>query len=144
MNTAGSTVKLGRKEGENFKRKTDELSNRRNGDYGKKEEEEVKRSFRCRECEGFGHYQVECRTFLRRQKKNYYATLSYEDSNDNEVDHGFNAFTECITEINLNNSACSDKDEDEDLMFEELKMLRKEDSEARAIQKERTRFDGRK
>ncbi|KAA0026167.1 putative mitochondrial protein [Cucumis melo var. makuwa] len=44
---------------------------------------------------------VECPTFLRRQKKNYYATLSDENSDDNEVDHGLNAFTTCITEINL-------------------------------------------
>ncbi|KAA0042904.1 gag-proteinase polyprotein [Cucumis melo var. makuwa] len=105
-NTAGPTTKPGRKDAENFTIKADELSNKRNGDYGKKNEE-VGRSFR------------------------------YEDSNDNEVDHGLNAFTACITEINLDDSECSDKDEDEDLTFEKLKMLRKEDLEARAIQKER-------
>ncbi|KAL0539488.1 hypothetical protein IC582_023702 [Cucumis melo] len=136
MNIAGPTAKLGRKDGENFTRKIDELSNRRNGDHEKKTEE-VERSFRCRECEGFNHYKAECPTFLRRQKKNYYATLSDEDSDDNEVDHGLNVFTTCITKINLDDSECSDKDENEDLTFEELKMLRKEDSEARAIQKER-------
>ncbi|KAA0066731.1 gag-pol polyprotein [Cucumis melo var. makuwa] len=49
-----------------------------------------------------------------------------------------NAFTTCITKINLNDdSKCSDNDEDEDLALEKLKMLRKEDLEARAIQKER-------
>ena len=49
-----------------------------------------------------------------------------------------NAFTACITEINSEvDSECSDIDEDEELTLEELKMLRKEDSEARVIQKER-------
>ncbi|KAA0055979.1 Peptidase aspartic, catalytic [Cucumis melo var. makuwa] len=38
---------------------------------------------------------------------------------------------------NGEDSECSDEDGDEDLTFEELKMLRKEDTEARAIQKER-------
>ncbi|KAA0025740.1 putative mitochondrial protein [Cucumis melo var. makuwa] len=81
---------------------------------------------------------AECPTFLRRQKKNYYATLSDEDSDDAEVDHGMNAFTTCITDINLDDdSECSDNDKDEDLTLEKLKMLRKKDSEARAIQKER-------
>ncbi|KAA0060391.1 gag-pol polyprotein [Cucumis melo var. makuwa] len=46
--------------------------------------------------------------------------FSYRRNNDHEAD-----------------SECSDIDEDEELTLEELKMLRKEDSEARAIQKER-------
>ncbi|KAA0033000.1 putative mitochondrial protein [Cucumis melo var. makuwa] len=81
---------------------------------------------------------TECLTYLIRQKKNYYATLSDEDSDNAEVDHGMNAFTACITEINLDDDGeCSDNDEDEELTLEKLKMLRKEDSESRAIQKER-------
>ncbi|KAA0025370.1 putative mitochondrial protein [Cucumis melo var. makuwa] len=49
-----------------------------------------------------------------------------------------NAFTTCFIEIDLeDNSGCSDEDGDEDLTFEELKMLWKEDIEAIAIQKER-------
>ncbi|TYK03156.1 gag-pol polyprotein [Cucumis melo var. makuwa] len=81
---------------------------------------------------------VECPTYLKRQKKNYYATLSDEDSDDDKDDHGMNAFTTCITEINSEvDSECSDNDEDEELTLEKLKMLRKEDLEARAIQKER-------
>ncbi|KAA0055055.1 gag-pol polyprotein [Cucumis melo var. makuwa] len=98
MNTAGTTVKTERHDGENSTRKVNDFSYRRNNDYGKKKED-VGRSFRCRECEGFGHYQAECPTFLRRQKKNYYATLSDEDSDDAEVDHGMNAFTTCITDF---------------------------------------------
>ena len=53
--------------------------------------------FRCRECGRVGHYQVECRTFLRKQKKNFHATLADEDTNDSEDDSGMNAFTACIT-----------------------------------------------
>ncbi|KAA0047611.1 gag-pol polyprotein [Cucumis melo var. makuwa] len=44
----------------------------------------------------------------------------------------------CIIEINSEvDNECSDIHEDEELTLEKLKMLRKEDSEARAIQKER-------
>ncbi|KAA0059174.1 F5J5.1 [Cucumis melo var. makuwa] len=75
------------------------MARKRNSDHGKKKEN-VGRSFRCRECEGFGHYQAE--------------------EINSEVD-----------------SECSDIDEDEELTLEELKILRKEASEARAIQKER-------
>ncbi|KAA0032911.1 gag-pol polyprotein [Cucumis melo var. makuwa] len=49
-----------------------------------------------------------------------------------------NAFTTCFTKIDPgDDSGCSDEDNDKDLTFEELKMLRKEDTEARAIQNER-------
>ncbi|KAA0050476.1 gag-pol polyprotein [Cucumis melo var. makuwa] len=137
LNTVGRTEKTGRHDDENSTRNVNDLSYRRNSDHGKKKED-LGRSFRCRECEGFGHYQVECPTYLKRQKKNYYATLSDEDSDDDKDDHGMNAFTTCITEINSEvDSECSDNDEDEELTLEKLKMLRKEDLEARAIQKER-------
>ncbi|KAA0063827.1 gag-pol polyprotein [Cucumis melo var. makuwa] len=78
MNTAKTTVKTGRHDGENSTRKAIDFSYRRNSDHA------------------------------------------------------------CITEINLeDDSECSDNDENEELKLEKLKMLRKEDSEARAIQKER-------
>ncbi|TYK09548.1 gag-pol polyprotein [Cucumis melo var. makuwa] len=126
-----------RHDGENSTRKGNDFSYRRNSDHGKKKKN-IGRSFSCRECEGFGHYQAECPTYLRRQKKNYYVILSDKHSNDDEVDHSMNAFTACITEINSEvESECSDNDEDEKLTLEKLKMLRNEDSEARAIQKER-------
>ncbi|TYK23179.1 gag-pol polyprotein [Cucumis melo var. makuwa] len=44
---------------------------------------------------------AECPTFLRRQKKNYYATLSDEDSNDDEVNNGMNACTTCTDNLDL-------------------------------------------
>ncbi|TYK22564.1 gag-pol polyprotein [Cucumis melo var. makuwa] len=137
LNTAGESEKTGRHDGENSIRKVNDFSYRRNSDHGKKKED-VGRSFRCRECEGFGHYQVECPTYLRRRTKNYCATLFDEDLDDEEDDHGMNDFTACITKINSEaDSECFDTNEDEELTLEELKMLRKEDSEARAIQKER-------
>ena len=64
--------------------------------------------------------------------------MSDEESDNDEDDHGINAFTACITEINSEaDSESSNINEDEELTLEELKILRKEDSEARAIQKER-------
>ncbi|TYK17067.1 Retrovirus-related Pol polyprotein from transposon TNT 1-94 [Cucumis melo var. makuwa] len=74
LNTAGKTEKTGRHDGENFIRKVNDFSYRRNRDH------EI----------------------------------------NSEVD-----------------SECFDINEDEELTLEELKMLRKEDSEARVIQKER-------
>ncbi|KAA0059924.1 Peptidase aspartic, catalytic [Cucumis melo var. makuwa] len=125
------------KDGENTTRRYNEVSNRRSGDYGKKKEGEG-RFFRFREYGGVGHYQAKCPTFLRRQKKNYHATLSDEDTDDTEDDSSMNAFTTCFTEIDLiDDSGCSNEDGNKDLSFEELKMLRKEDIKARAIQKER-------
>ncbi|KAA0040864.1 gag-pol polyprotein [Cucumis melo var. makuwa] len=54
--------------------------------------------------------------------------FSYKRNNDHA----------CITEINSEvDSECSDNYEDKELMLEKLKMLRKECSEARVIQKER-------
>ncbi|KAA0059133.1 NBS-LRR type resistance protein [Cucumis melo var. makuwa] len=68
-----------------------------------------------------------------------------DDSDDDEVDHGMNAFTACITEINSEvDSGYSENEEDEELTLEKLKILRKEDLEARAIKKERIRLNGKK
>ena len=65
-------------------------------------------------------------------------TLSDEDTDDAEDDSSMNAFTTCFTEIDLEeDSECADEDDDEELTIEELKMLRKEDTKARTIQKER-------
>ncbi|TYK08443.1 putative mitochondrial protein [Cucumis melo var. makuwa] len=65
-------------------------------------------------------------------------TLLGEDTDDAEDDSSMNAFTTCFTEIDLeDDSECSKEDGNEELTIEELKMLRKEDTEARAIQKER-------
>ncbi|XP_050942587.1 uncharacterized protein LOC127150004 [Cucumis melo] len=79
--------------GEINTRRYNKVSNRSDSDDGRKKEGEG-RFFRCRECGGVGHYQVECPTFLRRQKKIFRATLSDEDIDDSEEDNGMNAFTE--------------------------------------------------
>ncbi|KAA0053613.1 gag-proteinase polyprotein [Cucumis melo var. makuwa] len=126
-----------RKDSENTTRRYNEASNRRDGDYGMKKEEEG-RSFRYRECGEVCHYQVECPTFLRRQKKNFqkkiHATLSDEDTNDSEEDNGMNAFTVRVTKTDFDDESESSKENcDNELTFEEL---RKEDTDARAIQKE--------
>ncbi|KAA0035922.1 uncharacterized protein E6C27_scaffold56G00970 [Cucumis melo var. makuwa] len=72
---------------------------------------------------------------FKKTKEAYHATFLDEDTDD---DSSMNAFTTCFTEIDFrDDSGCSNEDVDEDLTFEELKMLRKEEIEARAIQKER-------
>lgn len=43
-------------------------------------------SFKCRECEEYDYYQVECPAFLKRKKKRFGATLSDEESNDSDVE----------------------------------------------------------
>ncbi|KAA0040963.1 gag-pol polyprotein [Cucumis melo var. makuwa] len=74
-------------------RRNNENSDRRSDGYIKKKEGD-RRIFRCRECRGVGHYQVECSTFLRKQKKKFHVTLSDEESGDSRDDDGnINAFT---------------------------------------------------
>ncbi|KAA0058251.1 gag-proteinase polyprotein [Cucumis melo var. makuwa] len=137
VNHSDNEANMDEKDAENTTRRYNEVSNRRSGDYGKKKEEEGK-FFKCRECGGIGHYQVECPTFLRRKKESCHAILSDEDTEDTEDDSSMNVFTTYITEIDLrDDNGCSDEDGDEDMTLEELRIMRKEDNEARAIQKER-------
>ncbi|TYK02457.1 gag-proteinase polyprotein [Cucumis melo var. makuwa] len=95
--------------------------------------------FKCRECGGVGHYQAECPTYLRKQKKNFRVTLSDEESGDSrDDDRNINAFTIRITDVNSNDdSECSEESKNDDLTIEKHEALWKEDCEARAIQKER-------
>ncbi|KAA0067335.1 gag-pol polyprotein [Cucumis melo var. makuwa] len=78
------------------------------------------------------------------RKVNDFSYRRNSDHDDDEDDHGMNSFIACITKINSKaDSERSDIDEDEELTLEELKMLRKEDSEARAIKKRKnSRFNG--
>ncbi|KAA0035264.1 gag-pol polyprotein [Cucumis melo var. makuwa] len=79
---------------------------------------------------------IECPTFLRRQKKNLRAILSDEDPYDSEEDNDMNAFTIRITKTNFEDESESSKENcDNELTFEKLKVLWKEDSEARTVQK---------
>ena len=67
----------------------------------------------------------------------FYATLPDEDTDDSEEDNGMNAFIIHITETDSGDeSESSEENYDNKLTFEELKVLWKEDSKARAIQKE--------
>ncbi|KAA0035937.1 gag-pol polyprotein [Cucumis melo var. makuwa] len=68
------------------------------------------RIFKCKDYEEVGHYQTECPTFLRKQKKNFCATLFDEDTDDSEEDYrGTNAFIVNITETD---SVVEDESED--------------------------------
>ena len=80
--------------------------------------------------------------FLRRQKKafqkNFRDTLSDEDTDNNEEDNGMNAFTVHITKTDSDDeSESSEENCDNELTFEELKVLWKEDTKARAIKKKK-------
>ncbi|TYK11808.1 gag-pol polyprotein [Cucumis melo var. makuwa] len=124
-----------RKDSENYTRRFNEVSNRSYSDYSKKKEGEG-RVFRCRECRENCHYQAECPTFLRRQKKNFRAILSDEDIDDSEEDNSMNAFIVCMSETDSRDeSECFGEICDKNLTFEELKVLWKEDYEAEQYKK---------
>ena len=59
LNTMGSNARnltnYRRRNGESNTKRFNEISNRRDGDYGRKKDGE-ERIFRCRECGGVGHY----------------------------------------------------------------------------------------
>ncbi|TYK00987.1 gag-pol polyprotein [Cucumis melo var. makuwa] len=107
-----------RMDGENFKRRDGEG-----------------RTFKCWECGGFGHYQAECPTFLRKQKKNFRATLSDEETDDSEEDDGFtNAFIINITKTDsIAKYEDSEEESENSLSYKQLKINWKEDSIARAV-----------
>ncbi|GAA0143993.1 hypothetical protein LIER_35845 [Lithospermum erythrorhizon] len=42
------------------------------------------KGIQCRECEGFGHIQVECPNYVKNQSKSYYTTLSDDEFDDEE------------------------------------------------------------
>ncbi|GAA0169188.1 hypothetical protein LIER_23729 [Lithospermum erythrorhizon] len=44
---------------------------------------EKSKGIQCRECEGFGHIQVECPNYLKKQSRNYSATHSNDESECN-------------------------------------------------------------
>lgn len=99
------------------------------------------RIFKCREYDRVSHYQAKCLTFFKKQKKNFHATLSYEDTNDNEEDDGAtNAFIVNFTKtgsVTKDESENFEEDSDNQLSLEMLKIMWKENSEVRAIQKEK-------
>ena len=113
LNIAGSnsknSINFRRRDSESYNRRNNENSNRRDGDNFRRKDGEG-RIFKCRECGGVYHYQAECPTFLRKQKKNFRATLFDEDTDDSEEnDGGTNAFLVNITEID---SIVKDESED--------------------------------
>jgi len=100
-------------------------------------------SLKCRECEGYGHYEVECPNFMRRPKKIFSVTLSDDDLDEsNEEGECTKAFISILSKDEVEDSEEENKD---NLSFEQLKIKWKEDSEARALQKEKnTESYGRK
>ncbi|KAA0066403.1 gag-proteinase polyprotein [Cucumis melo var. makuwa] len=119
-----------------YRRRNDNDPTRRNNENSDKQ---IDGYLKKKECEGVSHYQAECPTFLRKQKKNFRVSLSDEESVDSrDDDRNINAFTIRITDENTDDdSECSIESKNDELSIEKLETLWKEDCEARAIQKER-------
>lgn len=69
----------------------------------KKDSEAIKNretKFRCKECEGYGHYHAEYPNFLKRKNKSYSATLSNDDENvesSSDSDDEIRALMGCLS-----------------------------------------------
>ena len=91
--------------------------------------------FKCRECGGHGHYQAECPTYLRRQKKCFRATLSDEKEEKEEYTNAF------ISSISKDDSIFDNEELDDELneniSYHKLQQKWKEDSFVCTIQKEK-------
>ncbi|GAA0186984.1 transmembrane signal receptor [Lithospermum erythrorhizon] len=84
----------------------------------------------CRECEGFGHIQVECPNYVKKQSKSYYTSLSDEETDEEEENNtevsNFVAFTAHDVQESTINPIVNDCDpdsmseEEEELTEEEL------------------------
>ncbi|GAA0167281.1 hypothetical protein LIER_22249 [Lithospermum erythrorhizon] len=73
------------------------------------------KSIQCRECEGFGHIQVQCPNYVRKQTKSYYSTHSDEESDSEKEDSksnvsNFVAFTSVVSEIDSTDNIIHDPD----------------------------------
>ena len=79
------------------------------------------RNIRCKECEGFGHIQVQCPNYIRKQAKSYYATHSDDDEPMNENTDNVVAFTSHVhpegtvitTSSTSDHTACRSNDTEE-------------------------------
>ncbi|GAA0162653.1 hypothetical protein LIER_18695 [Lithospermum erythrorhizon] len=73
------------------------------------------KSIQCRECEGFGHIQVQCPNYVRKQTKSYYSTYSDEESDSEKEDtesnvSNFVAFTSVVSEVDSTDNIIHDPD----------------------------------
>ncbi|KAA0059883.1 uncharacterized protein E5676_scaffold184G00920 [Cucumis melo var. makuwa] len=95
----------------------------------------IDRSLKCRECEGYGHYQVECPNFTRRQKKSFSVTLSNGDTDESDEEgECTKAFISILSKDEVEDS---EEESEDKFSFKQLKIKWKEDSEVRVMQKEK-------
>ncbi|GAA0160084.1 hypothetical protein LIER_16719 [Lithospermum erythrorhizon] len=84
------------------------------------------REIQCRECEGYGHIQVQCPNYIKKQTRSYYSTHSDEDTDEDEGNNSntFVAFTAKIhqeeSETECHYQSGSPSDDDGELTEEEL------------------------
>ncbi|GAA0138380.1 hypothetical protein LIER_34927 [Lithospermum erythrorhizon] len=101
--------------------------NKNGGNYGQTSKA---KGIQCTECEGYGHIQVECPNYVKKQSRSYYTTLTDEDTDEEEPSedkvNNFVAFMEKISDDNqldnptVDNTLTPNDSDEEDLTQEEL------------------------
>jgi hypothetical protein len=72
------------------------------------------RDVQCHECEGYGHFRSECATYLKKQKKGLYVSLSDENDSENEMVNKASNHVSVMTGVCFSdNGSC-----DEELTYE--------------------------
>ncbi|KAA0060068.1 gag-pol polyprotein [Cucumis melo var. makuwa] len=125
-----STTRLSVLDGRNYGSDSRYQSNFRRKHFDKPNVK-IDQSLKCRECEGYGLYQVECPNFLRRQKKSFSVTLSDDDTNESDEEcECTKAFISILSKDEVEDS---EEESEDNLSFEQFKIKWKEDSKARAV-----------
>lgn len=120
------TTELNFRDKSSFQRRDAENSNGREG-----------RTFKCRQCGGFDHYQAECPTFLRKQKKSFSSTISDEENDASKKKDEFtNAFISKMTEDDsITDNKELEVEKENFPSYEQLQLKWEEDSTARTVHK---------
>ncbi|GAA0163413.1 hypothetical protein LIER_19287 [Lithospermum erythrorhizon] len=118
---------------DNFDQRTDKgwKNSKYGGSKSSGDTQSRSKGIQCRECEDFGHIQVECPNYVKKQSKSYYTTMSDEETeeqeeSDNKVSN-FVAFTVRNTkEMDVNpsvNECTTDNMSDEEGDFTEEELM---------------------
>lgn len=67
------------------------FSNRDQNNYRKNDSDKsFVKTFKCRECERYGHYQAECPNYLKKQKRSFCTTLSDDELDGSDIEGEYN------------------------------------------------------
>ncbi|GAA0173441.1 hypothetical protein LIER_41523 [Lithospermum erythrorhizon] len=86
------------------------------------EQKEKPRGIQCRECDGFGHIQVECPNYVKQKAKNYCITLSDDDSKGEDKEEKVRNFVAFATQSEppIDDSLTEGSDDEDEMTEEEL------------------------